>query len=463
MDTISSAAMDVLNGSTGHSRAWHIAATIAIVGGGPAGLMAAETAALAGYQVHLFDAMPSVGRKMLLAGRGGLNLTHSESFDLFVDRYGASKERLLPLLKRFGASEVCQWAHDLGVSTFVGTSGHVFPEDMKAAPLLRAWLHRMRQSQRDAGQVHIHVRHRWEGWSDDGLLVFDSPQGAGTVRFDALVLALGGGSWARLGSDGRWVPWLQAKGVGVAPLRPSNCGFDVVGGWSAHFQTRFAGLPFKSVALRVPGRCVHEAAFERRGEFVATDSGIEGSLVYAASAMLRDSVGAEGRAALFVDLLPDWSPSRVLRELAVPRGSRTLSTHLKSRLGLDGIKAGLLYECLPKEVLQDVSALAAAIKAVPLMVGNTRPLDEAISSAGGVSWDAVTDDGMLRACPSAFCAGEMLDWEAPTGGYLLTACLSTGRWAGEGAVAYVSQLHKTSDEPVDASAYERMTPRSCGL
>lgn len=463
MDTIPPIAFDGLTSEAVRSSVWHIAASIVVVGGGPAGLMAAEAAALAGHQVHLFDAMPSVGRKMLLAGRGGLNLTHSEPFDSFMDRFGASKQPLLPVLTRFGPGEVCQWAHDLGVPTFVGTSGRVFPKDMRAAPLLRAWLHRMRQPQPAAGQVHVHVRHRWEGWSDDGQLSFVNPQGAGTVRFGALVLALGGGSWARLGSDGRWVPWLQAKGVGVAPLRPSNCGFDVVGGWSPHFQNRFAGLPFKSVALRVPGREHDEAAFERRGEFVATNTGIEGSLVYAASAMLRDQLAEEGRAALFVDLLPDWSPSKVLRELAVPRGSRSLSTHLKSRLGLDGIKAGLLYECLPKDLLQDVPALAAAIKAVPLLVGSTRPLDEAISSAGGVSWDAVDEDGMLKACPGVFCAGEMLDWEAPTGGYLLTACLSTGRGAGEGAAAYVSQLRKNPDMLVDAPVDPRMTPRSCGL
>jgi len=430
---------------------------VAIVGGGPAGLMAAEVLAQAGVAVHLFDAMPSVGRKFLLAGKGGLNLTHSEPHAPFVSRYAERQPQLEPLLQEFGGPEVRAWAQGLGVQTFVGTSGRVFPADMKAAPLLRAWLQRLR------GQgVVFHMRHRWLGWSDDGALRFAAPAGEVSVAARSVVLALGGGSWARLGSDGAWVPLLAQRGVAVAPLRPSNCGFDVlradapvgetrraflqeligrtpepVVGWTPHFVERFAGQPFKTVALAFTDS--QGRTFSRRGEFVATATGVEGSLVYAASHLLRDEIEAHGHATFHLDLLPDHTPERVLVEVRHPRGSRSLSSHLKSRLGLDGIKAGILYEHLGKDGMNDPVALAHAIKALPITVVATRPIDEAISTAGGVAFEALDTYLMAHALPGVFCAGEMLDWEAPTGGYLLTASLASGRVAGLGALHWLRQ------------------------
>ncbi|ASI70468.1 TIGR03862 family flavoprotein [Diaphorobacter sp. C33] len=434
---------------------------IAVIGAGPAGLMAAETAAAAGLSVQVFDAMPSVGRKFLLAGRGGLNLTHSEPLAAFMARYGDRQQALTPWLRDFGPEDLRAWADALGAQTFVGTSGRVFPKDMKAAPLLRAWLHRLR------GQgVQLHMRHRWMGWADalNGItppvLRFAAPAGEVRVRARAVVLALGGGSWGRLGSDGTWAPLLAQRGVPVAPLAPSNCGFDVprvdapVGetrreffleligrgapavGWTPHFVERFAGQPFKSVVLSFTDS--QGRRFERRGEFVATATGVEGSLVYAVSSLLRDEIVAHGHATFHLDLLPDHTPERVLAEVRHPRGSRSLSTHLKSRLGLDGIKTAVLYEQLGKDGMSDPMALAHAIKALPITVVAARPLDEAISTAGGVAFEALDTRLMLRTMPGVFCAGEMLDWEAPTGGYLLTACYATGRAAGAGAAHWLA-------------------------
>ena len=420
--------------------------TAAIVGGGPAGLMAAEVLARAGVQVDLCDAMPSVGRKFLLAGKGGLNLTHSEPAEAFAARYGERRASVEAMLQRFGPAELRAWAQDLGVATFIGSSGRVFPTDLKAAPLLRVWLHRLRSL-----GVRFHMRHRLIGWADrDGAdpavaLAFDGPAGAVTVRADAVLLALGGASWSRLGSDGAWVPWLQARGVEVAPLRPSNCGFDAAHldadaalqpGWSEHFRNRHAGAPVKNVALA----CVAPGGrrFAQAGEFVVTDGGVEGSLVYAASAGLRDAIEAEGRAIAHLDLLPGRSAEWVAREVAHPRGSRSLATHLKGRLGLDGVKAALLRELLLRPVIADPARLAVAIKALPLTLTAPRPIDEAISTAGGVRFEAMDDRGMLRALPGVFCAGEMLDWEAPTGGYLLTASLASGVWAGHGLLQYLT-------------------------
>lgn len=400
---------------------------VAIVGGGPAGLMAAEVLSVAGVAVDLFDAMPSVGRKFLLAGKGGLNLTHSEPIEPFLGRYAEARERVAPWLQAFGPQALRDWADDLGVETFVGSSGRVFPTDMKAAPLLRAWLHRLR-----SGGVRLHMRHRWLGWADAApdahALRFATPAGDRIVYARCVVLALGGASWARLGSDGAWVPLLAGRGVPVAPLRPANCGFDVIR-WSDHLRTRFAGAPLKNVALRCEG-------FAQRGEFVLTQTGIEGSLVYAASPLLREAIAARGQAIAEIDLLPERSAEFVQAEVARPRGSRSMSTHLKSRLGIDGVKAALLHELLPREAFGDATALAAAIKALPIPLVAARPVDEAISTAGGVRLEALDDHLMLKALPGVFCAGEMLDWEAPTGGYLLTACFASGRRAGEGAVAY---------------------------
>ena len=417
--------------------------TVAVIGGGPAGLMAAEVLAAAGAGVDVFDAMPSVGRKFLLAGKGGLNLTHGEDFGTFAARYAGRRADVEPMLRRFGPAQLRDWAQALGVATFVGSSGRVFPIDMKAAPLLRAWLHRLR-----AAGVRFHMRHRWLGWGQgEGArqaLHFEAPSGGFHRSFDALVLALGGASWARLGSDGAWVPLLASRGVDVAPLRPSNCGFDVgrhapggslVPGWSEHFRSRFAGHPLKTVALSIamPGATV----FEQAGEFVVTEGGVEGSLVYALSAPAREQIALHGQALVHIDLLPGRSAEFVRAEVARPRGSRSLATHLKSRLGLDGVKAALLYELLPRDLIADAAQLATAIKQLPLPLRSARPIDEAISSAGGVRFEALDDGLMLRALPGVFCAGEMLDWEAPTGGYLLTACFASGVAAAEAAARHL--------------------------
>ncbi|MGE0496349.1 MAG: TIGR03862 family flavoprotein [Ramlibacter sp.] len=401
-----------------------------VVGAGPAGLMAAEVLAGAGVPVDVYDAMPSVGRKFLLAGKGGLNLTHSEPLALFEQRYGARQPQLARLLAGLGPDELRAWAQGLGIETFVGSSGRVFPTDMKAAPLLRAWLHRLRE----AG-VRFHMRERWTGWDDDGALRFATAQGERARQADAVVLALGGGSWARLGSDGAWMPLLAQRGVTVAPLVPANCGFDKAGGWTGLFASRFAGQPFKSVAIRCAGP--QGEVFERKGEFVATAAGVEGSLVYAASSLLRDQIAATGQATLSIDLLPARSAQQVLAEVTHPRGSRSLSSHLKSRLGLDGIKAAILHEVLDKAAYHDGARLAETIKAVPLSLSAARPMDEAISTAGGVRFEAMDQGLMLRELPGVFCAGEMLDWEAPTGGYLLTGCFASGRAAAQGVLAWL--------------------------
>jgi uncharacterized flavoprotein (TIGR03862 family) len=413
---------------------------VAIIGGGPAGLMAAEVLSAAGVPVDLYDAMPSVGRKFLLAGKGGMNLTHSEPADRFAGRYGERRQQIEALLADFGAAEVRAWALGLGIETFVGSSGRVFPTDMKAAPLLRAWLQRLRHPAGGGPGVRFHMRHRWLGWTDDGrTLRFETPSGEQQVHARAVVLALGGGSWARLGSNGAWVPLLAARGVAVAPLLPANCGFDVTGGWSEHFRSRFAGQPFKNVAIRCAP--AQGPVFERQGEFIATQTGVEGSLVYAASALLRNQIVREGEATLALDLLPAWTAERVQREVAHPRGSRSLSSHLKSRLGLEGIKTAVLYERLGKDAMNDPVRLAEAIKSLPLSLVAARPIDEAISSAGGVLFEALDSGLMCEQLHGVFCAGEMLDWEAPTGGYLLTACLASGHRAGQGVLDWLQQAN----------------------
>ena len=408
----------------------------AVIGGGPAGLMAAEALASDGVQVDLFDAMPSVGRKFLLAGRGGLNLTHSESPESFLTRYGERSSALRDAISAFGGEAVRRWALELGIETFVGTSGRVFPTDLKAAPLLRAWLHRLR-----AAGVRLHTRHRWTGWEPStGALLFDAPAGRASHAADAAVLALGGASWPRLGSDGAWVPLLAARGVPIARLQPANCGFDVAptragaAGWSDHLRQRHAGQPVKPVAARLEAQPPQDS---QQGEFVLTDTGIEGSLVYAFSQRLRDEIASHGQATWIIDLLPQHSPAQVLAETRRARGPRSLSTHLKSRLGIAGLKMALLHEVLSPEQLHDPDRLAAALKGLPLRLARPRPVEEAISTAGGVRLEALDVNGMLRDLPGVFCAGEMLDWEAPTGGYLLTACFATGRVAGEGAARWL--------------------------
>ncbi|SFB07842.1 hypothetical protein SAMN04515620_11657 [Collimonas sp. OK607] len=406
--------------------------TVAIIGGGPAGLMAAEALAAGGVQVDVYDAMPSVGRKFLLAGKGGMNLTHSEPYDAFLSRYGSRAPQIAPLLAQFTPDALREWVHGLGIETFVGSSGRVFPTDMKAAPLLRAWLHRLRQ----AG-VRFHMRHRWLGWTDTGTLCFDTPQGPQAVSADAVVMALGGGSWARLGSDAKWVQLLSQRDITIAPLQPSNCGFEV--GWSEYFRSRFAGDYLKSVAITVQheGDPDNQPPSRKQGEFVITAEGIEGSLIYALSAGLRDRISASGTAVIQLDLLPDWPLQRVIDEVSRSRGARSWSSHLQSRLGLKGVKTGLLRELVSAADFADPMLLAHAIKALPLTLLAARPIDEAISSAGGVTFEGMDPQLMLKALPGVFCAGEMLDWEAPTGGYLLSACLASGRAAGNGVLSWL--------------------------
>lgn len=401
---------------------------IVIIGGGPAGLMAAETLSVTGMQVDVYDAMPSPGRKFLLAGIGGLNITHGEPYDTFCARYGDRQPQLQPLLDRMPPSALRAWVHGLGIDTFVGSSGRVFPAEMKAAPLLRAWLHRLR----GAG-VRIHARHRWLGWDADGALRFAAPGGDVSVKPRATVLALGGGSWPRLGSDGAWLPWLAARGMGVAPLQPANCGFETA--WSAHLREKFAGAPLKSVALTFTD--VQDRTERRQGEMVISADGVEGSLIYAFSQRLRECINTRGSATFSLDLAPGRDAARVLAEVSHPRGSRSVSSHLQSRLGIAGVKTALLHEVLDREQFADAATLAATIKALPITVHAPRPLAEAISCAGGVRFDSVDQHLMLTALPGVFVAGEMLDWEAPTGGYLLNACFASGLCAGLGVQAWM--------------------------
>jgi uncharacterized flavoprotein (TIGR03862 family) len=393
--------------------------------------MAAEAANAIGAQVEVYDAMPSVGRKFLLAGKGGLNLTHSESTEKFLSRYGARGSCIQPLLEKFGPEALRAWVRDLGIETFVGSSGRVFPSDLKSAPLLRAWLRRLRQD-----GVTIHVRHRWSGWDETGALRFATPQGDRFVSADAVVLALGGGSWPQLGSNGAWVSLLGQRGIAIEPLRPANCGFDV--NWSEHLRTRFAGHPVKPMVIF--GKTCDGREFRQQGECVVTETGLEGGVMYSLSALLRDEILTTGTAIISVDLAPHRDLSRIIRELSRPRGSRSMASHLKRCVGIEGAKAGLLREYVPKEKFSDPVRLGAAIKALPIQLIAPRPLEEAISTAGGVAFEAMGERLMIRALPGVFCAGEMLDWEAPTGGYLLTACFASGYVAGAGAVSWLQSV-----------------------
>lgn len=398
-----------------------VTSRIAVIGGGPAGLMAAEQAAKQGARVVVFEAMPTVGRKLLMAGKSGLNITHAEDKSGFDTRYGAAQAPLQAALDAFSAPELRDWCAALGVETFVGSSGRVFPKAMKASPLLRAWLNRL-----VAQGVEIRTRHRWTGFAADGL-TFDTPAGQVTEPYDAVVLALGGASWPRLGSDAAWVPILEQRGVAVSAFRPANCGFEV--GWSEVMVERFAGQPVKAVVAR-------SEAGHIAGEFVVTRWGIEGSLVYAHSAALRDAVERDGTAQLELDLAPGRKVERLAQDLAGQPAKASLSNRLRKGAGLDGVKLGLLRECVPGLATLTPDGLAVAIKSVPLTVQRPRPIAEAISVAGGIGWDGVDAHFMLKALPGVFVAGEMLDWEAPTGGYLLTACFTTGRAAGQAALAY---------------------------
>ncbi len=410
--------------------------TVAVVGGGPAGLMAAEVISAQGMKVDVYDSMSSLGRKLLMAGKSGLNITHSDPFDVFVSRYGKRQKQIEPLLKNFGAKELREWVHSFGIETFIGTSGRVFPMGMKASPLLRAWIQRL-----NASNVTFYLRHKLTAILPDDsaqvavppgggsvVLKFMTPDGEVTVKPDAVVLALGGGSWSRLGSDGAWVSMLKQAGVKVEALRPSNCGFDVE--WSEHFREKYDGHPIKSVILSF-------GEFHQQGEFIVTKEGVEGGLIYAASAMMRDEIEAKGKAIMFLDLKPDRTLEWLKEKLSRPRGKRSLASYLEKSLGIHSVKAGLLREFVSKENFTNAERLAGFIKALPIPLVAPRPLDEAISSAGGVTFESLDENLMLKNLPGVFCAGEMLDWEAPTGGYLLTTCFSSGYAAGNGVVKWL--------------------------
>lgn len=395
---------------------------VAVIGGGPAGLMAAQILSAAGLAVAVYERMPTFGRKFLMAGRGGLNLTHSEDFERFVGRYGAASARLRPMLEAFSPADLVAWAEDLGQPTFVGSSGRVFPKALKASPLLRAWLARL-----DGQGVALNVRTAWTGWNAAGDLVFDTPEGTRTVRPRTTILALGGASWARLGSDGGWARLLAVRGAAVEPFRPANVGFVV--DWSAVFRERFAGAPLKNIGLAFEGRTA-------RGDALAAGYGLEGGAVYALSAVLRDAIAARGRATVMVDLRPDLSAAQLTARLSRPRGGQSLSSWLRKAAHLSPVEIGLLREAHGLALPVAPDALAAAIKAAPLVLTGVQGLERAISSAGGLSFDAL--DGLeLKAAPGVFGAGEMLDWEAPTGGYLLQACFATGAAAARAVVKYL--------------------------
>jgi uncharacterized flavoprotein (TIGR03862 family) len=402
---------------------------VAVIGGGPAGLMAAEVLTGGGAGVTVYDRMPSVGRKFLLAGRGGLNLTHSEELERLLGRYGAAQPGLRGGIEAFPPAALRAWCEGLGQPTFIGSSGRVFPQAMKASPLLRAWLRRL-----DAAGVTFKLQHRWAGWDDDGRLAFHKPEGRVIADADATVLALGGASWPKLGSDGGWVEPMAAAGIAVAPLQPANCGFVV--GWSDIFRSRFAGQPLKRIELSF-------GAHRLRGEAIITQTGLEGGGIYALSVLLRDAIAASGEAILSIDLRPDMTGEELEKRLAAPRGKQSLSTFLRKAANLSPPEIGLLHEVTMSSgerlPARSRAALAALIKAVPVRLTGVAPIARAISTAGGVAFDELDDTFMLRQRPGVFVAGEMLDWEAPTGGYLLQACFATGAAAGRGVLEWFSR------------------------
>ena len=390
--------------------------------------MAAEVLIEAGIKVDLYDAMPSVGRKFLMAGKGGMNISHSEPYDKFLSRYGARRTHIKPFLDEFTPQALRDWLQNLGIETFIGSSGRVFPVDMKAAPLLRAWLHKLR----GAG-VNFHMRHRWLGWIEDEntTLNFATPEGERKIKVDAVILALGGASWPKLGSTGAWVPLLARRGALVVPLKPSNCGFDVA--WTEHFRNRFSGQPLKSVCVSFSN--AEGVDIRQQGELVVTANGLEGGVIYSLSALLREEIAATGFAVIHVDLLPDKELPLLIEKMSQTRGKNSMANHLRKRIGIEGVKAGLLREIVSASDFDDPVRLCSAIKALPVKLIATRPIDEAISSAGGIAFEALDEHLMIRSMPGVFCAGEMLDWDAPTGGYLLSACFATGRAAGLGVLA----------------------------
>jgi uncharacterized flavoprotein (TIGR03862 family) len=396
---------------------------IAIIGGGPAGLMAAGDLAERGHQVTVFDRMPSVGRKFLLAGRGGLNLTHSEPLEVFLTRYGAAEQVLSPLIRQLDPASLRAWSHALGEETFVGSSGRVFPKSFKASPLLRAWLRQLG----DKG-VALRTGHRWTGWNEAGALLFETADGLVDINPDATLLALGGASWPKLGSDGGWVPLLAQREITLSPLRPANCGFTAT--WSSVLKDRFAGVPLKRIAVTFAGRTV-------RGEAMITEEGIEGGAVYALSAEIRDGVMQHGNVIITIDLRPDIDVDALIARLSQPTRGESFSNRLRKQIALPPVAIGLLYEAEQNAARLPPAALASLIKALPVRIKGVRSIDRAISTAGGIRWDELDDFLMLKRIPGVFAAGEMLDWEAPTGGYLLQACFATGMAAARGIDRYI--------------------------
>ncbi|WP_354623713.1 TIGR03862 family flavoprotein [Psychromonas sp. MME2] len=401
---------------------------VVVVGAGPAGLMAAEVINAAGYQVQVFDAKPSACRKFLLAGVGGMNITHSEPYDEFIKRYYEKLQWLDKAISAFDARALRHWIKGLGIDTFVGSSGRVFPSDMKAAPLLRNWLKRLRES-----GVTFNMNHRLIDIKGE-LLSFRHAGDSVSVHADAVVLAMGGASWPKLGSDGAWQSMLSAANVQIQPLQSANCGF--YSQWSDHLQKNHAGSPVKNIAFRF--KTLAGEDIYRKGECIVSEDGMEGSLVYAFSKHLRDAINHHGAAHLQLDLLPDLSEQQIVKKLQLKQGKDSFSKYLKRCLGISGVKAALLYERCSKDQLQDAQSLAESIKKLPITFNKVKSIEQAISSAGGVCESSVDGYFMLTQLPGVFCAGEMLDWEAPTGGYLLTACFATGRLAGMGVCEYLS-------------------------
>ena len=404
--------------------------SVAIIGAGPAGLMAAEVLSQAGIKVDVYDAMPSAGRKFLMAGKGGLNITHAEAFESFLSRYGNRRTDLEASLRAFAPDDLRDWVSGLGIDTFVGTSGRVFPTEMKAAPLLRAWLHRLRVS-----AIHFHMRHLWLGWNETGALRFAVGNTETCIAADAVILALGGGSWPQLGSTGAWLSLLTQRNIDVMPLQACNCGFEIA--WSDFFKQRFAGQPLKSIRLSFTDNLDH--AFRQQGELMLTEHGLEGGLIYAFSNPLRDAITTQGSVQIYLDLTPQKDVDKIIVSLSKPRGKESFSNYIRKRLNLDSAKIALLREAAPDAATLNPQQLANTVKALPLTLLSPRPIEEAISSAGGVCFQTLDKNFMLKEIPGLFCAGEMLDWEAPTGGFLLTACLATGRTAGRGALEWLNK------------------------
>lgn len=402
---------------------------VTIIGAGPAGLIASEVISKQGILVHVYDRMPSVARKFLLAGIGGLNITHSEPYEQFYERY-LPKHSLTPFLQKYGVEQLLQWCHGLGIETFIGSSGRIFPKEMKAAPLLRAWLKRLRQQ-----GVQFHLKNTWLGWDQNHHLIFQSADGISRIKPDATLLALGGASYPRLGSNGTWLDDIQSLGIKCNPWQPSNCGFET-SPWSAVFKERYAGMPVKGIACY----CTDPQGIRHHklGEIMVTSYGIEGSAIYSLSQTLRETINQQGSVILYLDLFPKLTQEELQEKLTKPQGKQSLSNFLRKQINLKDIKMGLVRELAPT-YLQDIKKLANKLKALPLTLTKPRPIAEAISSAGGICLSELNNQLMLKKRPGVFCAGEMLDWEAPTGGYLLTGCFSTGYCAGLGIIDWLAK------------------------